>query len=75
MQPKFIRARELATTPARNGKPARIGRLPVSQATLWRWVKLKEFPAPVALGPGTTAWRIEDVEVWEAKQGATARGA
>ena len=70
MQNKFIRIRQLASAPGRNGAPARTGRLPVSQATVWRWVKLGEFPKPVRLGPQTTAWRLEDVERWEAERGA-----
>ena len=67
MQTKFIRIRELASAPGRNGRPARRGRLPVSYATVWRWVKLGEFPKPVHLGPQTTAWRLEDIERWEAE--------
>ena len=71
MQPKFIRIRELATTPARAGKPARSGRLPVSAATIWRWESQGKFPKSVRLGPGTTAWLLEDVERWEAGQCVT----
>jgi predicted DNA-binding transcriptional regulator AlpA len=70
MQSKFIRVRELASAPGRNGAPARHGRLPVSHATIWRWVKLGEFPPPVRLGPQTTAWRMEDIERWEAEHAA-----
>lgn len=65
----FIRIRELASTP---GRP---GRLPIAPATLWRWVKSGDFPPPVALGPSTTAWRLEDVERWEATRGAEERAA
>ncbi len=60
MQPKYIRISELAST------PTRLGRLPVSGATVWRWVKLGIFPSPVSLGPGTTAWSVESIEQWEA---------
>jgi prophage regulatory protein len=67
MQTKFIRIRELASAPGRNGLPARHGRLPISYATVWRWVKLGAFPKPVHLGPQTTAWRLEDIERWEAE--------
>ena len=74
MQTKFIRIRELASSPGRNGLPARSGRLPVSCATIWRWVKIKKFPQPVHLGPQITAWRMEDIERWEAEHGAL-RGA
>ena len=70
MEHKFIRIRQLASTSGRNGVPARQGRLPVSHATIWRWVKLGEFPKPLQLGPQTTAWRLEDVERWEAERGA-----
>ena len=65
MQSKFIRISELASFPGRNGRTARSGRLPVSCATIWRWVKLGAFPQPVRLGPQVTAWRMEDVERWE----------
>ena len=61
MQPKFIRISELASTAARPG------RLPVSGATIWRWVKGGHFPSPVSLGPGTTAWPVDVIEQWEAK--------
>ncbi len=40
------------------------GIVPVSHATLWRWVKLGQFPKPVKLGGNTTAWRCEDVRQW-----------
>ncbi len=69
MQSKFIRISELASFPGRNGRPARRGRLPVSYATIWRWVKLGEFPKPVRLGLQVTAWRMEDIERWEAEHG------
>ena len=57
--PTFIRARELWS------RPGRPGRLPVSQATGWRWVQSGRFPKPVELSPGITAWPIEAVEAWE----------
>jgi prophage regulatory protein len=68
MAPRFIRIRELAST------PDRIGRLPVAPATIWRWTKSGAFPQPVQLGPQTTAWRVEDVERWE-KSHASAEAA
>ena len=45
-------------------QPQVLAMVPISNATLWRWVKAKKFPAPVKLGPGTTAWRAEDVRAW-----------
>jgi len=66
---KFIRVANLASTPRREG------RLPVSPATLWRWVEAGKFPPPVKLGDGITAWRMEDVERWEREREACRTGA
>ena len=38
--------------------------LPIGRTTLWKMVKTGRFPAPVRLGPNTTAWRAEDVRDW-----------
>lgn len=38
--------------------------VPISPATLWRWVKSGQFIAPVKLGDNVTAWRCEDVRQW-----------
>jgi len=38
--------------------------VPVSHATLWRWVKLGLFPKPVRLGENLTAWANSDVNAW-----------
>ena len=56
MNKRFIRIGELASRSDREGL------LPVSSSTVWRWVKLGKFPAPIRLGPGTTAWPMEAVE-------------
>lgn len=69
VNPKFIRIDRLASTPQREG------RLPVSGATIWRWVKDGKFPAPVRLSSNITAWPVEAVEAWErerAGQGGSA---
>ena len=39
-----------------------------SRATLWRWRRAGNFPAPVELGPNTLAWRRKDVEAWIASR-------
>lgn len=44
--------------------------LPVSAATLWRWVKAKKFPAPVKLSEHVTAWRVKDVREYLANPAA-----
>ena len=34
---------------------------PVSKSTWWAGIKTGRFPAPVKLGPKTTAWRVEHI--------------
>jgi prophage regulatory protein len=55
----FIRAKALLA-----------GVVPVARATLHRWVADGRFPKPVKLGPGVSAWRVEDVRAWIARQSA-----
>jgi prophage regulatory protein len=50
----------------RAGIPAIV---PFSKSKLWADVKACKFPAPVKLGPRTTAWRIEDIRAYVAKAG------
>lgn len=38
--------------------------VPFSKSTLWRRVKAGDFPAPVKLSSGITAWKVEDVRNW-----------
>ena len=63
---RHIRIAQLANSIVRNGdkKDRCAGVVPVSPATIWRWVKLGEFPAPVKLGAQTTAWPVEVVDEW-----------
>lgn len=39
--------------------------LPITDSTLWRWIRDGKFPRPVKLGPGTSAWRVSDYRAWE----------
>lgn len=55
---KYVRIGQLSSRPGHEGM------LPVSAPTLWRWAREGTFPAPIKLGPQTTAWRVEDVEAW-----------
>ena len=34
---------------------------PVGRSSWWQGVRAGRFPAPVKLGPRTTAWRVEDI--------------
>ena len=35
--------------------------IPVSRSRWWEGVRTGRYPAPVKLGPRTTAWRVEDI--------------
>ena len=59
----YYRIKQLATDG--NSK----GLLPVSKATIWRWVKEGRFPRPKQLGPRVTAWLATDVDGWVNKPG------
>lgn len=41
--------------------PQVLAAFPVSRSTWWAGVKSGRFPAPVKLGPRTTAWKVEDI--------------
>lgn len=41
--------------------PEVLALIPVSKSTWWAGIKDGRFPAPVKLGPRTTAWRAEDI--------------
>lgn len=61
---RIIRIADIATTPTKTGI------LPVSPATIWRWVKDGKFPQPFKLGAGVTAWHAADVEQFIAASSA-----
>lgn len=58
MSPRIIRLSELATTANKSGK------LPVSPATIWRWVREGKFPKPFKLGESVTVWDASEVEAF-----------
>lgn len=66
MSRSYFRMRELATA------QGRAGHLPVSPATIWRWVAAGEFPAPVKLSGGVTAWPAEAIKAWERERAESA---
>jgi prophage regulatory protein len=43
--------------------------IPIDHSTLWRWVRDGHFPAPVKLGPHTTAWPVQVVREWIKSKG------
>lgn len=58
MSQQVIRISELASTPSKPGK------LPVSPATIWRWVREGKFPKPFKLGQSITVWDANEVEAF-----------
>lgn len=58
MSQRFIRLSELASSP---GKP---GKLPVSPATIWRWVRDGKFPKPFKMGQSVTVWDVSEVQAF-----------
>ena len=44
-------------------------RYAVSRPTIWRWTKsLANFPQPAKLSPGTTRWRLTDLQAFDRTQ-------
>jgi predicted DNA-binding transcriptional regulator AlpA len=66
MQQRVYKIATLATTKAPKGDSSetRIGLLPVSPATIWRWVKVGKFPSPFKLGENCTVWDASEVDAW-----------
>ena len=62
MSQQVIHISELASTPAKPGK------LPVSPATVWRWVREGKFPKPFKLSECVTVWDLAQVEAFIASR-------
>jgi len=43
--------------------------IPVSRSAWWAGIQKGHFPAPVKLGPRTTAWRVEEIRELIARLG------
>lgn len=68
MAQRVIRIAELATSKDKQGL------LPVSPATVWRWVREGKFPKPFKLGESVTVWDAAEVDAFLAQRaGGTAR--
>lgn len=44
----------------------------ICRATVWAWVKEGHLPTPVRLTPGSTRWKLSDLEQFEAEREAAA---
>ena len=62
MAQRVGRISEVATTKEKKGL------VPVSPATVWRWVAAGQFPKPFKLGPNTTVFDLDQVEAFLAQQ-------
>lgn len=38
------------------------------RTTVWRWVSVSDFPAPVKLSPRCSRWPLSDLLAWEQKR-------
>ena len=55
-----------------NAKPERFGLLPVSEKTIWTWVKQGKFPKPIKMSGNVTVWRMSEVQEWIEEQATIA---
>ena len=62
MSQRVIRVADIATTKTSKGM------LPVSPATIWRWVREDKFPKPFKLGDSVTVWDASEVDAFLAQR-------
>ena len=48
--------------------------IPIGRSTWWQWVRDGKAPAPVKLGPRTTAWKSSDISALIESLNATKTG-
>lgn len=46
--------------------------IPVAHSTLWAWVRVGKFPAPLKLSDRITVWRNSDVQAFIKQNGGEA---
>ena len=59
---KYIRLADLASSKHKKGK------LPVSKATIWRWVNENNFPQPLKMGNRVTFWDSLEIDNFISKR-------
>lgn len=52
-----------------SAKPERVGLLPVSEKTIWEWVRQGKFPKPIKVSANVTVWRLSEIQVWMEEKG------
>ena len=58
MSQRVLRVADIATTKTSKGI------LPISPATIWRWVREDKFPKPFKLGESVTVWDAAEVDAF-----------
>ena len=64
----FVRLFQIIGNP--KASPPTPAIIPVGRSTWWAGVRSGRYPAPVRLGPGVTAWRVEDIRALIAEAAA-----
>ncbi|MDH0969623.1 AlpA family phage regulatory protein [Acinetobacter johnsonii] len=49
-------------------RPAKSGLLPVSEKTIWSWIRAGKFPKPIPLSESIRVWRVEEINEWISKK-------
>lgn len=44
--------------------PEVMARTGLARSTIYKWIELKQFPAPIKLGARVSAWKSSDLEKW-----------
>ena len=61
----YLRLAQIIGRPAQGRRLAITPLIPVSKSTWWAGVRSGRFPRPTkVLGPGMTAWRVEDIRAF-----------
>lgn len=55
-----------------SAKPERVGLLPVSEKTIWEWVRQGKFPKPIKVSANVTVWRLSEIQAWMEEKGMEA---
>ncbi|MFZ7112457.1 MAG: helix-turn-helix transcriptional regulator [Desulfatiglandales bacterium] len=55
-------------------KPELLARIGVSDATIWRWEKLGNFPQRVQLGANSVGWFSDEVDEWDDAKASERKG-
>jgi len=58
---RFLRLKQIIGD--RKAQPPIEPIIPVSSSSWWAGVKTGRYPAPLKIGPNTTVWRWEDIQV------------